>query len=175
MLKEKVENALNSQIELEQFSSQLYLAMASWAETQGLSGTAKFLYLHTEEERLHMLKFVHYVNDRGGHATISSIEQPKKMYDSVKDIFQEIMTHEYMISAKINDLVGICADERDFTTQNFLQWFVTEQIEEESKFKGILDKLNLLGNDKANLYMFDNELNSMALATIAAAAAGTQA
>jgi ferritin len=162
MLSIKVAASINRQIEVEHHSSQIYLAMASWAETNGYEESSKFLYAHAEEERMHMLKFFHYVNDRGSHALVPKTEQPKVIYDSIKEIFEEILEHEIYVSLSINHLVGVCVDERDFTTQNFLQWFVTEQIEEESLFRSILDKLNLLGDDKASLFMFEKEIASIA-------------
>ena len=164
MLHEKVEKALNKQIELEQFSSQLYLAMASWAEKNGYNGAANFLYLHSDEERQHMLKLFHYVNDRGSHAIVPASEKPDAEYDSIQNVFEKIFEHEQMITSEINNLVGICYEEKDFTTVNFLQWYVQEQIEEENLFGTVLDKLNLLGGDKARLYMFDNELEKLASA-----------
>ena len=167
MLNKKVEQALNKQIELEHFSSLIYLAMASWAETNGYNGAANFLYLHSDEERQHMLKLFHYVNDRGGHAVVPKSDQPNLKYDSLKAIFEEIYSHEQVVTSEINNLVSICFDEKDFTTNNFLQWYVEEQIEEESLFSTILDKLNLLGGDKASLYMFDSDLEKMAAATAA--------
>ncbi len=164
MLNEKVEKVLNKQIELELFSSQLYLAMASWAEKKGYNGSANFLYAHSDEEREHMLKLFHYVNDRNGHAIVPPVEQPKSEYESIQAVYEEIYEHEKMISSEINNLVGVCYEEKDFTTANFLQWYVEEQIEEESLFSTVLDKLNLLGGDKARLYMFDNEMERLALA-----------
>ncbi len=161
MLSKKVEEALNEQIKLEFLSSQLYLAMASWAETKGYNGSAEFLYEHTDEERMHGMKLFRYVNDRGGHAVVPVLEQPQIEYESISAMFKQILEHEIMISESINNLVGICMDERDFTTQNFLQWYVTEQIEEESLFRNILDKLNLLGDDKARMYMFDSDMGKM--------------
>ena len=164
-MNKKVEAALNAQIEKELFSSNLYLAMASWAETQGYKGTAAFLYLHTEEERMHALKFIHYINDRGGHAFIPALKEAEKEFKSVKAMFSEIMEHEIMISSEINKIVGICMDEREFTTQNFMQWYVNEQIEEESLFRSIIDKLNMLGDDKANMFMFDIEMEKLGTPT----------
>lgn len=161
MLSEKVEKALNEQIEKEAFSSNLYLAMASWAEIKGYSGAADFLYEQADEERMHMLKLFKYVNDREGHAIVSQLDKPDAEFGSVKDMFQKVLEHEKFISKSINDLVGICMDERDFTTANFLQWYVNEQIEEESTARNILDKLNLLGDDKAKLYMFDRDIMNL--------------
>ena len=161
----KVEKALNKQIELEHFSSQLYLAMASWAEKTGFNGSANFLYEHSDEERGHMLKLFHYVNDRGGHAIVPKVEQPTLEFKSIHDVFKEIFEHEKMITSAINDLVGLCYEEKDFTTVSFLQWYVEEQIEEESLFSNILDKFNLLGGDKAKMYMFDNEMEKLTSAS----------
>jgi len=161
MLKEKVEKALNAQLKLEAYSSQLYLSMASWAEKNGYNGSAQFLYKHADEEREHMLKLFHYINDRDGHAIVPALDKPPHKFDSIKAVFEEVLNHEKMISASINDLVGTCSDERDYTTQNFLQWYVSEQIEEENLAKTNLDKLMLLGDDKANMYMFDKEMSEM--------------
>ena len=161
MLKEKVEKALNAQIELEAYSSQLYLSMASWAEKKGYNGSALFLYEHADEERGHMLKLFHYINDRDGHAIVPALDKPPHEFDSIKLVFEEVLNHERMISESINNLVGTCIEEKDYTTQNFLQWYVSEQIEEENLAKTNLDKLTLLGNDKANMYMFDKEMSEM--------------
>ncbi len=161
MLKEKVEKALNAQIELEAYSSQLYLSMASWAEKNGNNGSAQFLYEHADEERGHMLKLFHYINDRDGHAIVPALDKPPYEFNSIKAVFEEVLNHERMISESINNLVGTCIDERDYTTQNFLQWYVSEQIEEENLAKTNLDKLVLLGDDKASMYMFDKEMAEM--------------
>jgi ferritin len=168
MLKERVEKALNEQITEEFTASQLYLAMASWAESNGLEGTANFLYAHSEEEREHALKLYHYINDRGGHAITPKLEQPEYNYDSIDKVFKDIMAHEKQVSEKINNLVGICLEEKDYTTNNFLQWYVEEQIEEENLFGNLLDKLEMLGDHKGKTYLFDNELGKSAAAHTAA-------
>ncbi len=158
MLNEKVEIALNEQITKEAYSGQLYLAMASWAEKEGYNGSADFLYRQTEEERIHMLKLFHYINDRGGHATVSALEKPPHVFGSIRELFTKVLEHERFITQSINELVGICFEEKDYTTNQYLSWFVQEQIEEESNAQKILDKLNLLGDDKARLYMFDGDM-----------------
>ena len=165
MLSKKIENALNRQIESEAMSSQLYLAMASWAETKGYSGSAKFLYAHSDEERQHMLKIFQYVNERSGHAVVSALKQPPKTFNSLLEVFNQILKHEVAVSSEINKLVDACLAEKDYPTNNFLQWYVSEQVEEERLAKHIVDKLNLVGNDKGGLYLFDKELEG--LATIA--------
>ena len=161
MVSKKVETALNKQIELEAASSQYYLAMASWAETEGLEGVASFLYAHSDEERGHMLKLVKFVNERGGKALIPSLKQQPQKFQSVQYVFQEVLKHEELVSREINNLVEICLKEKDYTTHNFLQWYVSEQIEEEALSRRILDKLKFIGNDKSGLYFFDRDLGGM--------------
>jgi ferritin len=161
MISKKVENALNLQILLEAESSQFYLAMASWSEGQGLNGTCAFFYRQSDEERQHMLKLVRYVNERGGVAIIPPTSKPKDDYKDIIQVFKDFLKHEINVTERINEVVGICLDERDFTTQNFMQWYVSEQIEEEATARGILDKLRLIGNDKGGLYLFDRDLETL--------------
>lgn len=159
MLSKKVEEILNLQIQKEDYSSQLYLSMASWSENQGFDGVTSWLYAQAEEERMHMLKLVRYVNERDGVAVIPGIETPPADFEDVFVMFDKVLAHEQYISASINDIVAVCIAEKDFTTQNWIQWFVTEQIEEEASVKAIIDKLNLVG--KNNLYLFDRDIMSM--------------
>jgi ferritin len=161
MLSKTVEQALNEQVVLEGSSSQYYLAMASWAECSGLNGVSNFLYRQSDEERIHMLKLIRYINERGGKATIPSLDAPPREFESLANVFQQVLNHEMKVSQEINNLVGTCLSERDYTTHNFLQWYVSEQIEEEALAKLILDKLNLIGNDKGGLYLFDRDLNTL--------------
>ena len=158
MLSKEIEKALNGQITIEAESSQVYLSMASWAETQGFEGVAAFMYTHSDEERMHMLKLVKFVNERGGHAKISILKAPPVSFGSCKEMFQNLFDHEVMVSASINDLVHISLEQRDYATHNFLQWYVAEQIEEEALARTILDKINLIGDDKGGLYLFDNDV-----------------
>ena len=149
MVSNKVEKALNEQIKIEAESSQFYLAMASWAETKGLNGTALFLYQHADEERMHMLKLVKFVNERGGHAIIPAL------------IFQKLLDHEVFVTASINKVVDICLSEKDYPTHNFMQWYVAEQIEEEALARTIMDKIKMIGTDKGGLYLFDRDLENL--------------
>lgn len=158
MVSKKIEKALNNQIRLEAESSQYYLAMASWAETEGFNGVAEFLYKHSDEERMHMLKLVRYVNERGGKALIPALKQPPVSFKTLRDIFENLLKHEMNVSNEINGVVDICLKEKDYITHNFMQWYVSEQIEEEALARTILDKLNLIGNDKGGLYLFDRDL-----------------
>ncbi len=165
MLKVKVEKALNKQIELEASSSHFYLAMASWAETHGLTGTSLFLYKHSDEERFHMLKLVKFINERGGKALVPAISQPPTEFSSLKDIFDLLLEHELNVTDSINNVVDICLKEKDYTTHNFMQWYVSEQLEEEALARNIKDKLNMIGNDKGGLYLFDRDLEIMSKTT----------
>ena len=164
MLSKKIEDALNKQVELEASSSQYYLAMASWTEINGFVGATDFLYTHSDEERAHMLKLIRFINERGGHGVVPSLKQPPEKFKSLQDVFKLILEHEVEVSAEINNLVDICLTEKDYTTHNFLQWYVSEQIEEEALARTVLDKLNLIGGDKGGLYLFDRDLGNMAAA-----------
>jgi len=174
MITKNVEKALNEQIKREEHSSRLYLAMASWAERAGYPGAADWLYAQTEEERLHMLKLVHYLNARGGKAEITALESPQAVFKSLKDVYQHVLKHEEFISVSINELYAVCVKEKDITSANYLQWYINEQIEEESTVRSILDQLNLAGTEKGGLFMMDKELNARAAAKRASfAAAGS--
>jgi ferritin len=172
MIGKIVEKAVNEQVKKEEHSSRLYLAMASWAEQHGYPGAADWLYVQTEEERIHMLKLVHYINDRGGKAIIPALEAPAGTYKTLLDIFQQVLKHEEFISASINDLYAVCIKEKDYTTANYLQWYITEQIEEESTVRSILDQISLAGTHQGGLFMMDKELAAKAKAKRAAAVQG---
>jgi ferritin len=160
MLSQNIQAALNDQIRVEAESSQIYLAMASWAEVRGFDGIATFMFKQSDEERVHMLKLIKYVNQRGGHAIVSALEEPKLDYTSFAALFRQLYEHEVKVSASINTLVDISLTEKDYATHNFLQWYVSEQIEEEATAKVILDKIDLIGDDKGGLYMFDNDMKN---------------
>ncbi|WP_299548123.1 ferritin [Seonamhaeicola sp.] len=167
MLSKTIENALNDQIRIEAESSQIYLAMACWAEVKGLEGIANFMYAQSDEERDHMLKLVKFVNERGGHAHISELKAPDVTFESFKDMFELLYKHEVFVSGSINELVHITLQEKDYATHNFLQWYVSEQIEEEAMARTILDKINLIGDDKGGLYLFDRDIENLTVSTAA--------
>ncbi|MGB0883232.1 MAG: ferritin [Flavobacteriales bacterium] len=158
MIHNKIEEALNNQVKSEAASSQLYLAMASWCEGQGMEGSADFFYSHSDEERMHMLKLFKYINERGGQALVPALEQPRLEFDSLSQVCEILLQHEIQVSESINHLVFLCLENKDYTTHNFLQWFVSEQIEEEALARSILDKLKLIGEDKGGLYLFDRDI-----------------
>jgi ferritin len=156
MLKKKIEDICNRQVEREGYSSNLYLAMASWAETNGLSGVAAWMYSQSDEERIHMLKFIKYINERGSKAVMPAFKKPAAEFKGVEDVFTEVLKHEEFVTASINEIVALTLDEKDFNTHNFLQWFVMEQVEEEASVRILLDKLRLVGTN--NMYEFDRDI-----------------
>lgn len=165
MLASNIEKALNEQLEVEAWSSHFYLAMASWAETHGYPGVAEFLFRHSNEERMHMLKLLNYINERGGKAVIPSLGKPEPRYEDVKGLFKELLDHEIKVTERINQVVDTCLSVKDYTTHNFMQWYVSEQMEEEALARTIMDKLELIGNDKGGMYLFDRDINGIAVNT----------
>lgn len=161
MLTQSITDALNEQIKKEAKASHMYLAMASWCDQQGLAGCAKFLYAHAEEERQHMLKLFHYLIEAGSKATVPAIEQPRDKFDSLSDVFETVFQAEKEVSQSIFNLVDQSLTEKDYSTFNFLQWYVAEQHEEERLFQSILDKIKLIGTSHQGEFMIDREIGAM--------------
>ena len=172
MLSKKLEKALNEQIRIEAESSQTYLSMASWAEVKGLEGVAGFMYGHSDEERMHMLKLVKYVNERGGHAIVSGLKAPATEFGGLTERLQQLYDHEVFVSQSINELVHVTLQEKDYATHNFLQWYVAEQLEEEALARTVLDKINLIGDDKGGLYLFDRDIQQLTVESAASETMG---
>ncbi|NOU59715.1 non-heme ferritin [Marinifilum caeruleilacunae] len=162
MLNSSILNKLNEQIKLEHFASNLYLSMSSWCKAQGLDGAADFLLKHSLEELDHMRKLFNYVNDSGAQAKISAIEEPESEFANIKELFESTMKHEVFITGKINELVDLALKEKDYSTFNFLQWYVSEQHEEEALFQQIVDKISVIGLDGRGLYLVDKEIGKLA-------------
>ena len=161
-----MQEALNEQIKIEAESSQVYLAMASWAEIQpGIDNVTSFFYQHSDEERMHMLKLIHFVNERGGFATVPALPQPLLTFPSIKHAFEALLKHEIFVSESINKLIDIALEEKDYATHNFLQWYVAEQIEEEALARTMNDKLELIGDDKGGMYLFDKDILTISINT----------
>jgi len=158
MINNKVDASLNAQINKELFSSYLYLSMAAYFEGRSLSGFASWMRLQSAEEYGHAMKFYNYLLTKGGKVQLDAIEKPQADWKSTIDVFEATYKHEQFISASINDLVGIAMGEKDFATVNFLNWFVTEQVEEEATVCKILDDLKLIGDNNSGTFMLDREL-----------------
>lgn len=161
MLKEAICKKLNEQINLEFYSSNVYLQMSAWCSVHGYEGAATFLLRHADEEMTHMQKLFTYVNETTGMPLLGKIEAPKNDYKSLKEVFEIILEHEKFVTAKINELVEVTFENKDYSTFNFLQWYVAEQHEEEKLFTSIIDKFNLVGEDGRSLYYIDRDLANL--------------
>lgn len=161
MLGKTMIDRLNEQINLENYSSNLYLQMSSWCNYNGLEGCVGFLNKHAQEEREHMQRLFNYVNETGAMVVLGQIDAPPTEFESVADIFKRTYDHECHVTKKINELVDTALAEKDYSTFNFLQWYVSEQHEEEKLFKSILDKIENTGIDGMGLFHLDREIGRM--------------
>ncbi len=157
-LTEETEERLNGQIMMEGLSSARYLSMASWCDTMGYVKSADFLYRHSEEERQHMLKLFNYVNNAGGHALQPEISGIKHKFNSLREVFEEVLGHELEVTESINDLVEHCFKIKDFASFNFLQWFITEQREEETIARRAVELFDIIGEEGVGLWTIDQEI-----------------
>jgi len=158
MLSEKMQDALNGQLNKEMYSAYLYLAMSAYSTYIGLKGFANWFMVQYQEEMMHAMKIYDYINNQGGQVKLMAIEQPLTEFKSPMDMFEKTLEHEKFITKSINELVDLAIAEKDHATNIFLQWFVTEQIEEESNDKDIIARLKLIGKDGNGLLMLDKEL-----------------
>ncbi len=160
-LTEKTEELLNEQIGMEGKSSAYYLSMASWCDTMGYVNASNFLYKHAEEERQHMLKIFAYINDAGGHALQPEVTGIKHRFESLREVFEAILGHEIEVTKSINKLVDHCFTIKDFTTFNFLQWYVTEQREEETLARRAVELFDIIGEQGIGLWTIDQEIGKL--------------
>ena len=158
MLSKKMEKALNEQINAELYSAYLYLSMAAYFESTNLPGFASWMRVQTQEELMHAMKIYDYVNERGGKVLLKSIAGPQTEWKSPLDVFEATYKHEQVVTGRINDLVDLAVKEKDHATNSFLQWFVTEQVEEEKSADEIVQKLTLIKDAPGAMYMLDNEM-----------------
>ncbi len=159
MLKPDIEKILNKQVSLEGESSALYLSIGSWAESKGFHGVAEFFYSHSEEERAHMLKLIKFINERGGKAEIPAISKPKSGFKDVKEVFNLLLETERENTQRVSEIVHKSLKAGDYTTHNFMQWYVTEQMEEEALAQTVLEKLEMAGDSPGGgFYLFDRDL-----------------
>ncbi len=162
MLSANVIKLLNAQMNLEFYSSNLYLQMSAWCAQKGYKGAASFLSAHAAEEMAHMRKLFTYLNETGAKAIIEKIDAPVQDFASLKQVFELTFQHEQLITSKINELVGKTFEEKDFSAFNFLQWYVAEQHQEEHLFHSILDKFAIIGDEGKALFFIDKELATLA-------------
>ncbi len=167
-LSKEIEDLLNEQIKMEGQSSAYYLSMASWCETKGYEHSAQFLYEHSEEERGHMLKLFKYVNEAGGHALQPEVTNIKHSFNSLREVFEATLEHEISVTNSIHQIVDKCFASKDFTTFNFLQWFVIEQREEETIARRALEIFDIIGEEGMGLWNIDIEIGKLHNVDVAA-------
>jgi len=160
MLSKKMENALNEQINKEMYSAYLYMSMSAHSTNVGLSGFANWFMVQYKEEMEHAMKIYDYVNSQGGKVTLKAIDKPISNFKDAMDMFQKTLKHEQFITKSINELVDLSIKEKDHATHIFLQWFVTEQIEEEGNDNDIISKLKLAGEKGNGLFIIDKEIGA---------------
>ena len=154
----KIESAFNEQLNAELFSSYLYLSMAAYFESQNLKGMAGWMRMQAIEEHMHGMKFFDFINERSGRVALLETKAPPKEWESPLVAFEDAYEHECLVSGRINDLVNLSLDEKDHASNNFLQWFVSEQVEEEASVDEVAQKLKIIGGDGGGLFMLDQEL-----------------
>jgi len=158
MLSEKMVMKLNYQINRELYSAYLYLSMASYADAEGLNGFANWFKIQAKEEEFHAEKMYNYVNQQGRRVVLEAIEQPQTDFTSMVGLFEQTLKHEKVVTSLINGLVKLAREENDYATESFLQWYVTEQVEEEANPAEMIQKLKYIGKDGRGLLMLDKEL-----------------
>jgi len=172
MISKQLEKALQLQVEKESYSSAFYLSMASWMDQQGYEGTALFLYRQSDEERAHMLKIFHFINENDGHAMVPKVEEPPAKFKDYLTCFKQVLEQEQAVTRSIHELVTLAMKEKDHAANNFLQWYVSEQMEEETQIKSILNKLKIIGGDGSGLYLVDKDLSTLGMMAGGADAGG---
>jgi ferritin len=160
MLNKTLQDAMNEQIKNELYSAYLYLSMSAYCEAANLPGFAHWMRMQAQEEEAHAMKFYHFIHERGGRVILQAIDQPPVEFPSPLAVFEQTLEHEQKVTAMIHDLYTLAAEEKDYASQAFLQWFVTEQVEEEDSASQILETLKMIGDKGHALLMLDRELGS---------------
>lgn len=163
MLNQRLEQELNKQLNKELFSAYFYMSIAAYYEATNLLGFAHWMHIQTQEELTHAQKFYNFINERGGRVILEAIEKPQTEWSSPLEAFEDTLKHENSITQSINDLVSVANEEKDYASQIFLQWFVTEQVEEEASVNEIIQKLRLIKDAPGGLFIMDKELQGRQL------------
>ena len=158
MLNKEIADALNSQMNFEMYSANIYMSMATWFDARNLVGFANWMKVQYSEEMFHFTKFYNYINERGGRVLLSGMDAPETEWDSPLAAFENALAHEMIVTGRINDLVIQATEAKDHATVNFLQWFVGEQVEEEASVDGVIQQLKLMEGAPGGLFMLDREL-----------------
>ncbi len=157
MISNKLEKELNKQMNAELYSAYLYLSMSAYLAEKNLNGFSHWMKLQFEEEQAHAMKFFQYILDRGGKVSLEKINEPKSSWDGIIDLFENVLKHEENVTSLINNLVNVAIEEKDHATVTLLQWYVSEQVEEEATVSDILNQLKLIEGKGSGLFMLDRE------------------
>ncbi len=157
MISKRLEMELNKQVSEELYSAYLYLSMSAYLASKNLSGFSNWMKVQFEEEQLHAMKLFQYILDRGGNVELKEMAKPQAVWEGIIDVFEHVVKHETSITDKINELVNVAIEEKDHATVAMLQWYVSEQVEEEATVKDLLDQLKLIEGKGAGLFMLDRE------------------
>lgn len=168
MISKKMADAVNTQIAAEFYSSYMYLSMAAYFAEYGLDGFAAWMKMQAQEELAHGMKFFNHVNERDGRVCLGAIDSPPSDWESPLAVFDATLNHERKVTSMINDLVTIAKEEKDYASENFLQWFISEQVEEEASAKGLLDRLRMIDGSPQGMFMMDREMGQRTFALPAA-------
>jgi ferritin len=158
MISKKMEDALNEQVNAELFSAYLYLSMESWFKSKNLNGFANWMMVQTQEEMSHVMKIYGFIDERGGRISLKAIDGPPTEWDSPLAVFEAVYEHEQKVTGLINDLVDLAIKEKDHATNSFLQWFVSEQVEEEASADQAIQQLKMVQDAPGGIFLFDREL-----------------
>ncbi|MEO8398341.1 MAG: ferritin [Ignavibacteriaceae bacterium] len=162
MIKEKMQKALNKQLNEELFSSYAYLAMSAYFEAENLIGFASWMKIQSQEEYAHAMKIFEYMHQAGGKVVLQKIDVPRLTWKTSLEVFQDMLKQELSVTKSIDDLVDLAIAEKDHATNNFLQWFVSEQVEEEASSIKFLERMKLIGDNKNGLFLLDREMGMRA-------------
>jgi len=157
MIPKKIEAALNDQLNFELYSAYIYLSMTAHMRFQGLNGFANWLQVQTQEETVHGMGFYNFIIDRGGKVVLKEIAKPKLEWKSPLAVFENVLEHEEIVTSRINNIAALAEAEKDFATRNFIQWYISEQVEEEANANEIINELKLAADSKEALLMLDRE------------------
>lgn len=158
MIKKKVQDEVNDQIQAEFQSAWLYLAFAAWFESKNLNGFAHWMRIQWQEEQEHAMKFYNHLLRRGGEVELKNLEKPDVSAESVTEVFEKVLEHERYITKSIHSLYDLAKEEDDYPLQTLLHWFIDEQVEEEENAVSILESLKMIGEEGTSLYVLDREL-----------------
>jgi ferritin len=161
MVSKEMIKKLNDQINVEFFSSNFYLQASAWCQNKSLDGCTAFFKGHAAEEMEHMHKFFDFVNETGALAIVGALDAPPTDFKSVKDLFKRALKHEKFVTSKIQELAAFAMSKKDFLTYNFLQWFISEQLEEENLFQSVVDKIDMVGDSGKDFYLLDKEIGQL--------------